>query len=136
MMQKKEFVAYKISDLDEIANYIMSNLTNSKYLLFSGELGSGKTALIKEIAKKLNINEPITSPTFNYIKIYDGLVHMDAYNLNGDLSEFEDYFEDNVIAIEWAEKIQIYENNYIKINVKVGKNNERYYEIEIIDKKI
>lgn len=136
MMQKKEFVAYKISDLDEIANYIMSNLTNSKYLLFSGELGSGKTALIKEIAKKLNINEPITSPTFNYIKIYDGLVHMDAYNLNGDLSEFEDYFEDNLIAIEWAEKIQIYENNYIKINVKVGKNNERYYEIEIIDKKI
>ncbi|WP_027332904.1 tRNA (adenosine(37)-N6)-threonylcarbamoyltransferase complex ATPase subunit type 1 TsaE [Mycoplasmopsis gallinarum] len=136
MMQKKEFVAYKISDLEKIANYIMSNLTNSKYLLFSGELGSGKTALIKEIAKKLNINEPITSPTFNYIKIYDGLVHMDAYNLNGDLSEFEDYFEDNLIAIEWAEKIQIYENNYIKINVKVGKNNERYYEIEIIDKKI
>ncbi|MGY5139691.1 tRNA (adenosine(37)-N6)-threonylcarbamoyltransferase complex ATPase subunit type 1 TsaE [Mycoplasmopsis gallinarum] len=136
MMQKKEFVAYKISDLDQIANYIMSNLTNSKYLLFSGELGSGKTALIKEIAKKLNINEPITSPTFNYIKIYDGLVHMDAYNLNGDLSEFEDYFEDNLIAIEWAERIQIYENNYIKINVKVGKNNERYYEIEIIDKKI
>ncbi len=135
-MQKKEFVAYKISDLEKIANYIMSNLTNSKYLLFSGELGSGKTALIKEIAKKLNINEPITSPTFNYIKIYDGLVHMDAYNLNGDLSEFEDYFEDNLIAIEWAEKIQIYENNYIKINVKVGKNNERYYEIEIIDKKI
>ncbi|SYV97985.1 ATP/GTP-binding protein, partial [Mycoplasmopsis edwardii] len=35
------------------------------------------------------------------MKTYDGLVHIDLYNYKGDIEEFEDYFDDNIIAIEW-----------------------------------
>ncbi|MEA4115266.1 tRNA (adenosine(37)-N6)-threonylcarbamoyltransferase complex ATPase subunit type 1 TsaE [Mycoplasma sp. 744] len=128
---KIKYVAKDLTDLKTISTFVLNKLTPSKMVLLSGELGAGKTALIKQIAKDLNIKENITSPTFNYIKIYNGLVHIDAYNLNGDLSEFEDYFEDNLIAIEWAENIDLYVDNYLYINVKVLENNSREYIIKV-----
>ncbi|NES52549.1 tRNA (adenosine(37)-N6)-threonylcarbamoyltransferase complex ATPase subunit type 1 TsaE, partial [Escherichia coli] len=101
MHPSKIFVTKEKQSLTEVANYVLNNLTKSKLLLLNGELGAGKTTLLKEIAKIIGIKEPITSPTFNYMKTYNGLVHIDAYHLIGEIDEFIDYANENdIIAIE------------------------------------
>ncbi len=67
-----------------------------------GELGAGKTTFIKHIAKLLNEKKVVNSPSFNYIKVYDKFVHIDLYNFKGSIEEFEDFFEDKIVIIEWS----------------------------------
>jgi tRNA threonylcarbamoyladenosine biosynthesis protein TsaE len=76
----------------------------------NGELGSGKTCLVKGIAKGLGIDENITSPTYTIINEYQGMNHIDAYRLSGE-KDFEDIGgmdiinSDNISVIEWGERI-------------------------------
>lgn len=82
----------------------------------SGDLGAGKTAFVKGIAKALGVQEHITSPTFVIMKIYplEGvfkkLVHIDAYRLKGEhhlkVLGWHDLLKDpkNLICIEWPEQ--------------------------------
>jgi tRNA threonylcarbamoyladenosine biosynthesis protein TsaE len=77
-----------------------------------GELGTGKTIVVKGLAKGLGITEEITSPTFTLMEIYEGpvpLYHFDLYRIerNEELDQlfFEEYWEDNgVSVIEWADR--------------------------------
>ncbi|QJR44230.1 tRNA (adenosine(37)-N6)-threonylcarbamoyltransferase complex ATPase subunit type 1 TsaE [Mycoplasma miroungirhinis] len=118
---------YKENDtLDELVDYLLSK--NYEAILLDGELGAGKTYLTSQIAKKLNISKKIISPTFNTIFIYDGLIHIDAYNLKGNLLAYEDYFDNNLVVIEWSNNIQHPFSHYAKINVYL-KNNLHVFEI-------
>ena len=85
----------------------------------SGELGAGKTAFAKAIAKALGIEETVTSPTFVLEKIYilssdkpfKRLIHIDAYRLDGgrDLAPlgFDELMQDpgNLVLLEWPERV-------------------------------
>lgn len=85
----------------------------------SGELGAGKTAFTKAIAKELGVEESVTSPTFVLEKIYTlppesafrRLIHIDAYRLEkgSDLSPlgFHEFMKDsgNLVLLEWPEKV-------------------------------
>ncbi|WP_029512647.1 tRNA (adenosine(37)-N6)-threonylcarbamoyltransferase complex ATPase subunit type 1 TsaE [Mycoplasmopsis iners] len=128
-MKKEKIIVRTLDDLSQVAKFTLDNLTSSKKVLLNGDLGAGKTALVKKIAEQIGIKQPITSPTFNYMKVYDGLVHIDAYNLTEDLSEFEDFFDNNIVAIEWANNITIYDKNYLEINIEVDTENNRIYTI-------
>ena len=81
---------------------------------FEGNLGSGKTTLIRGICQGLNIDEPVTSPTFTLVNEYEGrhpVYHFDFYRIT-DASELldlglEEYFYDQGIClIEWPEQVQ------------------------------
>ncbi|WP_322902354.1 tRNA (adenosine(37)-N6)-threonylcarbamoyltransferase complex ATPase subunit type 1 TsaE [Mycoplasmopsis felis] len=115
--------------LEKELSKILSLIKEKQYLLLNGELGCGKTTLVKVLGKLLNIKKVITSPSFNYMKVYDGLIHIDLYNYKGDLDEFEDYFEDNIIAIEWPDLKKLTIKNFISINIYY-QNNERVYEVQ------
>lgn len=111
-----------------------------------GELGTGKTTLIKGIAKGLGIKKNITSPTFVLMKLYNlkhqasgirQLCHVDAYRVEGaeeliDIGVME-YIDDlkTIVIIEWAEKVKtILPNDAIWIKMKHGENeSERIVEI-------
>ena len=108
---------YKITTRSEMETIeLAQNFESEKFpnmvICLDGELGSGKTVFTKGIANALGINEPITSPTFNIIKEYNGevpLYHMDVYRLeDGDESiGFDDYFKsEGICIIEWAELIE------------------------------
>lgn len=80
-----------------------------------GDLGVGKTAFTKGFAKGLSIDEPVVSPTFTFVQVYDDgimpLYHFDVYRI-GDPSEmeeigYEDYFYgDGVSLMEWADLVE------------------------------
>ena len=107
-----------------------------------GDLGVGKTVFTQGVAKGLNIEEPICSPTFTIVQVYEEgrlpFYHFDVYRI-GDVEEmdeigYEDYFYgDGICFVEWANLIEeIIPDNRIQIIIK--KNPEKgfaYREITI-----
>jgi tRNA threonylcarbamoyladenosine biosynthesis protein TsaE len=90
----------------------------ARVLALSGDLGAGKTTFVSGIAASLGVTEPITSPTFVIMKIYDlehakfeRLIHIDAYRLKGmqhlKVLGWNELTKDptNLICIEWPEMI-------------------------------
>jgi tRNA threonylcarbamoyladenosine biosynthesis protein TsaE len=81
----------------------------------SGELGAGKTTLVRAIAGALGVTQPVTSPTFALVHRYDGngvtVYHVDAYRLRHDDEARDLGFEDMlaepgaVVLIEWPERL-------------------------------
>ena len=102
-----EFIKSK-EEIDFIAQLII-NLTkdiNSNYIFLKGDIGTGKTTLVKSIAKYLNEKETVISPSFNKMFVYEKFIHIDAYNMKDQsLKVFEDYFENKIVIIEWAENL-------------------------------
>lgn len=102
-----EFIKSK-EEIDFIAQLII-NLTkdiNSNYIFLKGDIGTGKTTLVKSIAKYLNEKKTVISPSFNKMFVYEKFIHIDAYNMKDQsLKEFEDYFENKIVIIEWAENL-------------------------------
>lgn len=103
---------YNLEELKQASDYVLKNI-NSKILLVCGEVGSGKTTLIKEICKQLKVEDTVTSPTYTLINEYNAknglVIHMDLYRIENsedinDLGLFE-YFDNKFIIIEWPEKI-------------------------------
>ena len=106
---------YLLSELNEIAKEIVQISTNKTFLLF-GEMGVGKTTLIKEICAVLGTIDPTNSPTFSIVNEYQTkeeqtIYHFDFYRLKNEHEALdiglESYFEtDAWIFIEWPENIQ------------------------------
>jgi len=98
----------------------------------NGDLGAGKTTLVKGIGKGLNISEIINSPTFTILKIYYGrltLYHLDVYRINEDSGDdyLEEYFyQDGVAVIEWAKNINyLLPNDFLDIKINIISENVR-----------
>jgi len=106
---------YSLQDLPNIASEIISSAKN-KTLLFYGQMGVGKTTLIKELCKSLGVLDNISSPTFSLVNEYqtannDKVYHFDFYRIEDEEEAFdigiEDYFDSkNWCFIEWPENIE------------------------------
>lgn len=108
-------------------------------IALTGDLGTGKTALAKSIAKGLGVTETITSPTFNIVREYRSgrlpLYHFDVYRI-ADPEEmfelgYEEYFYgDGICVIEWADIIEeLIPESAMKIRLRYGASEgERIYE--------
>ena len=109
-------------------------------ITLSGDLGAGKTSLVKELATHLGITEDITSPTFVIMKTYlvkhhdwiKRLVHVDAYRLDGkaDLEHlgWNDIVRDpgTLVCLEWPEMVDgIVMPKQLAINITIDENNAR-----------
>ncbi|AGQ51227.1 tRNA (adenosine(37)-N6)-threonylcarbamoyltransferase complex ATPase subunit type 1 TsaE [Mesomycoplasma hyopneumoniae] len=113
----KEIISKSIVDLEIIFKKILENKVQFIYLV--GDYGSGKTDFVKKFAKKIGIKTKIISPSFNFMFLYENLVHIDLDNFPGQLDEFYDYFEDNFVAIEWADKLTEFSRNSVLISFKI-----------------
>lgn len=107
-----EYLSKSVKDTLKIAESYAKTLKKGDVVLLNGEMGAGKTAFTKGLAKGLNIKDEITSPTYAYMNDYDGvLYHYDCYRLSsGEDAEalgLTDYFYmDGVCVIEWSENIK------------------------------
>ena len=101
-------------------------------LILAGELGAGKTTLIKGIALGLGIKRQVRSPSFTLLKEYPEkkFYHLDLYRITLDeflQAGFEQYLsEENICAIEWGEKLKgLKIKNYLEIQIKMKKSDTR-----------
>lgn len=128
----------------ELGVSIGSNATPGSVFTLIGDLGVGKTVLTQGVAKGLGIEEPICSPTFTIVQVYDEgrlpFYHFDVYRI-GDESEmdeigYEEYFYgDGVCFIEWADLVKdLIPKKHTRIEIK--KNLEKgfdYREITVTE---
>ena len=106
---------YSLQELKNVAQEIVSN-SESKILLFYGQMGVGKTTLIKEICKILGTDDITSSPTFSLVNEYhtnsgEVVFHFDFYRIEDEEEAYdmgiEDYFySDAWCLVEWPENIQ------------------------------
>lgn len=115
--------------LYEVAQRILTAYPNERVFGFYGEMGAGKTTLIKEMCKVLGVTDVTSSPTFAIINEYwtDGgqpLYHFDFYRINepADASRvgFEEYlYSGHYCFIEWTEKVEeILQDDFIPITIE------------------
>jgi tRNA threonylcarbamoyladenosine biosynthesis protein TsaE len=128
MLFKMILTAASVSDLPTIASGILSHATNYRIFLFYGDMGAGKTTLIKSLCKALGSDDNITSPTFSIVNEYAGpnkIYHFDFYRLKTqtealDIGCEEYFYSGNYCFIEWPEKIpDLLPDHYVKTQIAV-----------------
>ena len=134
------FTAENEKDLvDNVFEALEGNFKAPFKVALIGDLGAGKTTLVKGILKKLGVDEPVTSPTFTICKIYKtnsaNFQHLDLYRYSKDVDakEIEEYIEDDkfVTFVEWPENIRYSLDNYDTI-IKINNIDQSKREVEII----
>ena len=125
-------IKFQINQLKEVAEDVKKDI-NTNIVLISGEMGVGKTTLIKEVFLLMNVIDNVSSPTFSIINEYRTnqnkvVYHMDLYRLKN-ISETEDiglfeYLESgNLCVIEWGDMIEkLIDSKYDKFII--SKQNE------------
>lgn len=131
-----------VSQLPETASEIISFAKDTRIFLFYGDMGAGKTTLIKSLCECLGTTEPVTSPTFSIVNEYIGtknrIFHFDFYRLKNqtealDLGYEEYFYSDAYCFIEWPEKIpDLLPVHYISIDIKALNDNSRQIIIKQI----
>jgi tRNA threonylcarbamoyladenosine biosynthesis protein TsaE len=116
-----EFTTQSGADTIEVGRKLARILVPPQLLILRGDLGTGKTTLVKGIAQALDAAEPdeVTSPTFTLLHEYDGsregrpvkLFHLDVYRLEGErqldtLGLDELLTPDALVLVEWGEKFK------------------------------
>lgn len=107
-------IIFSIAEIQEVAQKIIAE-NPQKVILFNGEMGVGKTTLIKVLAKLLGVNDATSSPTFSLVNEYQAtdnqkVYHFDVYRLKSesealDMGIDEYLYSGHWCFIEWAEKI-------------------------------
>jgi len=123
------FNSISISQLSDTASEIIKFAEASRILLFYGDMGAGKTTLIKSLCECLGMHEPVTSPTFSIVNEHeagvDKIYHFDFYRLKTETEAldmgYEEYFYSGAWCfIEWPEKIpNLLPAHYITVNISV-----------------
>lgn len=128
-------------ETEQIGESFAASLKPGDVIAYYGDLGAGKTAFTRGLARGLGIQEPITSPTYTIVNEYTSgrmpLFHFDMYRLHSadDLFDigWEDYLERNgVCAVEWSENVEDALDSPIRVTItRTGTdNNSRMVTIE------
>ena len=125
---------FSIDQINEIAIQIIAQNPN-KVILFNGEMGVGKTTLIKQLCQILGVQEATSSPTFSIVNEYKAAIgmvyHFDVYRLKNENEAInigiDDYlYSGNWCFIEWAEKIpNLIPTEHSTINIQTLENGKR-----------
>jgi tRNA threonylcarbamoyladenosine biosynthesis protein TsaE len=107
-------IVFSLDQIQEVAEQIIAQ-NPKKIILFNGEMGVGKTTLIKQLCKSLGVQDATSSPTFSLVNEYytsnnQIIYHFDFYRLNKETEALDmgvdDYlYSGNWCFIEWSEKI-------------------------------
>lgn len=140
-MIQSQISGVQLSTLHTAASTIIKLAGVHKLWCFEGEMGAGKTTIIKAIGKQLGVEDEQTSPSFSLVNEYktkDGntIYHFDFYRINT-LEEvydigYEDYFySGNICLIEWPSKINQILETEIKLEIHIQKETTELRTISI-----
>ena len=134
-----EFITNSPEETDKIGEALAKSLQPGTILAYRGDLGAGKTAFTRGLARGLGCKETVTSPTYTIVNEYLGgrlpLFHFDMYRLasSDDLWDigWEDYLErEGVCAVEWSENVQDAMEDAITVTIEKLGENTRQITIE------
>ncbi|MBL4939804.1 MAG: tRNA (adenosine(37)-N6)-threonylcarbamoyltransferase complex ATPase subunit type 1 TsaE [Lutibacter sp.] len=131
---------YSLQQLPEIAKEVLQ-FSEHNILLFYGEMGVGKTTLIKEIVKQLGVLDNVSSPTFSLVNEYHSkkgakIYHFDFYRINHEEEAMdmgiEEYFYSNSLClVEWPNKVEnLLPLKSVTITIKANSNQQRTIELK------
>ena len=140
------FRSVTISDLELVAQEIVNRLDTVSVWLFRGEMGSGKTTLVKMVGKVLGVEDAMSSPTFSIINEYQTrdhrrIYHFDFYRIKNeveaiDIGTEEYFYSGDPCFIEWPEKIpSLIPLQHAEVTIQVETNNKRNIAIAVHDGK-
>jgi tRNA threonylcarbamoyladenosine biosynthesis protein TsaE len=109
-MAPLEVVTSSAAETEALGASVAQLLRPGDVVLVQGELGAGKTTLVRGACRALGIEEPVTSPTFTIGHLYHGsltVAHLDLYRFVGlgaaEWGDLEPYFDGTVAFVEWPE---------------------------------
>ena len=129
-------IVFTLDELELVAQKVIAQQP-SKVILFHGEMGVGKTTLIKQLCKTLGVSSATSSPTFSLVNEYETIdnqvvYHFDFYRLKNEMEALDmgadDYFySGNWCFIEWAEKIpNLIPDEHAVITIELVENGKRH----------
>jgi tRNA threonylcarbamoyladenosine biosynthesis protein TsaE len=129
----------KLNEIKSLVEYLIELLKDDNFIvILRGDLASGKTTLVKNYVKALDLDDLVTSPTFSLQAIYsENIFHYDVYNKT--LNEFialgmlEEFEKDGTHFVEWGDEkleeiLKDYGYNVVLIEIE-KKDNKRVYKI-------
>lgn len=129
-----------LSELERVAEEILSALGERRVVLLRGGMGAGKTTLVSRIAAKLGAEDTVTSPTFALVNQYEGrdgtIYHFDFYRINRveevfDLGYEEYFYSGELCFVEWPEMVEgLLPDDAMQVRITVGDDQKRIFEIE------
>lgn len=134
-------IHYTLNDVETVAKTLLETV-DSKIILFEGEMGVGKTTLIKTLIKLLGSNDVVSSPTFSIVNEYlaenQSIYHFDLYRIE-DEDELYDFgidtyiYNNNFVFVEWPELLKpLIQNKYSVVKITLSENTSRTISIENI----
>lgn len=131
---------YALEDLPKVAKTIIASVKN-KTLLFYGEMGVGKTTLIKEICKQLQVEDNISSPTFSLVNEYrtndnEAVFHFDFYRIEDeqealDMGIEEYFYQNSWCLVEWPSTIEnLLPLDAVQIQLSTLENGQRNIQLK------
>ncbi len=127
--------ATTLTDLPAIAQQIIAYAGSNRIFIFYGDMGAGKTTLIKELCACLGVTENVSSPTFSIVNEYAApgskVYHFDFYRLKSQTEAFdmgyEEYFySGDYCFVEWPEKIpDLLPVDCTKVSIDLENNGSR-----------
>ncbi|MFS8617368.1 MAG: tRNA (adenosine(37)-N6)-threonylcarbamoyltransferase complex ATPase subunit type 1 TsaE, partial [Solitalea sp.] len=131
-MQTLQLECNTLDELPRCARELLKFAGDQRIMLFYGEMGAGKTTLIRSICQELRVTGPVSSPTFALVNEYDSpagpVFHFDCYRLKNEQEAYdigmEEYFDSGCYClVEWPEKIEgLLPEQHIKIVLTSDKN--------------
>ena len=125
-----EYLTKSEAETEALGARLAEQLEPGGVVAFTGDLGAGKTAFTRGLARGLGITERVTSPTFTVVNEYEGgrlpLFHFDMYRLGSSEELFgigwEDYLaRGGVCAVEWSENVEdALEEDAVRVDIRRG----------------
>ncbi|MFY0714366.1 tRNA (adenosine(37)-N6)-threonylcarbamoyltransferase complex ATPase subunit type 1 TsaE [Seonamhaeicola sp. NFXS20] len=131
---------YTLENINNVAKEII-NYATSKTIFLYGDMGVGKTTLVKSLVECLGSNDEVSSPTFSIVNEYEAkdnlIYHFDLYRINNLEEAFsfgiEDYLYSNEwVIVEWPELIEDIEiEQYNRIEIELNEDNSRTLKLNL-----
>ena len=135
-----EYRTHSAAETEAVGEDMARGLTPGTVIAFMGDLGAGKTAFVRGLARGLGVTDRVTSPTFTIVNEYEGgrlpLFHFDMYRLGSSEELFDIGWEDylrrgGICAVEWSERVSDALDGAIRVDIRRDEgDNDRIITIE------
>ncbi len=134
-----QFITHSAEETEALGERLAQTLTGGEVVAYFGELGAGKTAFTRGLARGLGISMRVTSPTYTIVNEYSGgrlpLFHFDMYRLGSSEELFDIGWEDylargGVVAVEWSENVKDALDGAITVRIEKTAADERRITVE------